>query len=53
MIMCLYSRNVYKSFPIMERGVDLRKTRENRKVSKKALIAYTYVKLACDCNSEK
>ena len=35
----------------MERGVDLRKTRENRKASKKALIAYTYVKLACDCNS--
>jgi hypothetical protein len=60
-IMCLNSKNAHKSYPIMGRGVDIRKTRDNRDTSNNALISYNYLKLVCDfksilrcyCNSEE
>ena len=61
MIMCLDSKNAYKSCPIMDRSVGVRKTRDNRDMSNNALISSDYLKLVCDfksilkydCNSEE
>ncbi|TVP41844.1 hypothetical protein NARC_10250 [Candidatus Nitrosocosmicus arcticus] len=60
MIMCLDSKNAYKSCSIMDRSVGVRKTRDNKDMSNNALISFDYVKLVCDfksilkydCNSE-
>ena len=51
MIMCLNSKNTHKSYPIMDRGADIRKTRDNRDMSNKAHRSYDYVKLVCDFKS--
>ena len=51
MIMCLDSKNAYKSSPIMDGGVDVRKTKDNRDMSNNALISFDYVKLVCDFKS--
>ncbi len=60
-IMCLNSKNAHKSYPIMGRGVDIRKTRDNRDMSNNAFLSSDYMKLVCDfksilkydCNSEE
>jgi hypothetical protein len=49
--MCLDIKNAYKSFPIMDGGADVTKTRENRDMSNNALISYDYMKLICDFKS--
>ena len=51
MIMCLNSKNTHKSYPIMDRGVDIRKTRDNRDMSNNTLISSDYVKLVYDFKS--
>ncbi len=61
MIMCLDSKNAYKSYPIMNRSVGVRTTRANRDMSNNALISSDYLKLVCgfksilkyDCNNEE
>ncbi len=61
MIMCLDSKNAYKSYPIMDRSMGVRKTTDNRDMSNNALISSDYLKLVCDfksilkydCNSEE
>ncbi len=61
MIMCLNGKNAYKSCPIMDRSVGVRKGKDNRIMSSYVLISSDYMKLLCDfksilkydCNSEK
>lgn len=61
MIMCLDGKNAYKSYPIMDWGVGVKKTRDNRDRSNNAPISSDYLKLLCDfksilkydCNSEE
>jgi hypothetical protein len=60
MLMYLHDNDV-KFYPIMERDIDFRKTRDNRDMSNNALISFYYLKLICDfksnleydCNSEE
>jgi hypothetical protein len=61
MIMYLDGKNAYKSYPIMDGGVGVKKTRDSRDRSNNALISSDYLKLLCDfksilkydCNSEE
>jgi hypothetical protein len=39
MIKCLDSENAYKSYPIMDQGVDVRKTRNSKYLSMNKLIS--------------
>ncbi len=51
MIMCLVSKNAYKSYPIIETSVGVRKTRDNRDMSNIVLFSSDYLKLVCDFKS--
>lgn len=48
MIMCLDGKNAYKPYPIMDGGVGVKKTRDNRDRSNNAPISSDYLKLLCD-----
>ena len=51
MIMYLDIKNAYKSYPIIETSVRIRKTRDNRDMNNNTLISSDYLKLACDFKS--
>ena len=51
MIIFLDSKNAYKSYPIIDRSLDVRETRDNRDMSNNALISSNYLKLVCDFKS--
>ena len=51
MIMCLDSKNAYKSYSIINKNGSVRKTRDNRDMSNNALISSDYLKLVCDFKS--
>ena len=51
MIMCLNSKNAYRSYLIMDRSMGVSKTTDNRDVSNNALISSDYLKLVCNFKS--
>ena len=51
MIMCLDDKNAYKLYPIMDGGMGVKKTRDNRNRNNNALISSDYLKLLCDFKS--